>query len=168
MRRWSDNVREGDWTLVYQTGSGYHGDTPWSGDMWYVTGRGVKLSNTFMPSSHRELRTTGWEHFVLPEQSSVRICLISHHSNKSFLHGVIIWGGHKSYLLLVVAIASPNGLTWYLSSDQYEEEESVVVHDRRMPLYLNSHRIVEVEETISVSIWQHWYYCCTELLVKYT
>ena len=64
-------------------------------------------------------------------------------------------GGHKSYLLLVVAIASPNGLTWYLSSDQYEEEESVVVHDRRMPLYLNSHRIVEVEETISVSIWQH-------------
>ena len=41
--------------------------------------------------------------------------------------------------------ASPNGLTWYLSSDQFEEEESVVVHDRRLPLYLSSHKISEVK-----------------------
>ena len=56
----------------------------------------------------------------------------------------------KYYWLFLVAIASPNGLTWYLSSDQYEEEESVVVHDRRLPLYLSSHRIPEVHENISV------------------
>ena len=53
--------------------------------------------------------------------------------------------------ILPINIASPNGLTWYLSSDQYEEEESVVVHDRRLPLYLSNHRIVEVEESASVS-----------------
>ena len=52
---------------------------------------------------------------------------------------------------LIRCIASPNGLTWYLSSDQYEEEESVVVHDRRLPLYLSNHRIAEVEESASVS-----------------
>ena len=51
----------------------------------------------------------------------------------------------------MLTVASPNGLTWYLSSDQFEEEESVVVHDRRLPLYLNSHRIVEVGESFSVS-----------------
>ena len=51
----------------------------------------------------------------------------------------------------MVAIASPNGLTWYLSLDQFEEEESVVVHDRRLPLYLNSHKIEDVTESISVS-----------------
>ena len=68
-----------------------------------------------------------------------------------FQAGLTISGNHKSYWLFLIAIASPNGLTWYLSSDQFEEEESVVVHDRRLPLYLSSHRILEVEENNSVS-----------------
>ena len=72
-------------------------------------------------------------------------------------------------MCVVFTIASPNGLTWYLSSDQFEEEESVVVHDRRLPLYLNSHKISEVKDGYTVSLLYmvvgirelfHWMHIC--------
>ena len=55
-------------------------------------------------------------------------------------------------MCVVFTTASPNGLTWYLSLDQFEEEESVVVHDRRLPLYLCSHKISEVKDGYTVSL----------------
>ena len=79
----------------------------------------------------QEIRATGYYSYknIICCQNKAYIVSIWHEIN-----GYL--AGHKSYQLLVITIL--HHPTWYLSSDQYEEEEPIV-HDRNPLYYLNSH-----------------------------